>query len=106
VLDGGRPTAAENSTDFLPPAAGKRAGAGVAEGIAGSRAARHRERPVACAMAMAGRDAALPALGKRVVGGTHGPADAADGARTTLPFPGAPGRAARVYQENARDAGG
>ncbi len=50
-------------------------------------------------MAMAGRDAALPAIGKRVVGGPDGPADAADGARTALPLPRAPRRAARVIKK-------
>ena len=32
--------------------------------------------------------------------------NAADGARTALPLPRAPRRAARVYQENAHDSGG
>src|SRR2546425_7855276 len=82
-----------------------RSRAGVAEGIAGSRAARHRKRPIARAMAMARRNAPLPAAGKRFVGGPHGPADETDGACAALPSPGAPRRAARLYQENAQDAG-
>jgi len=35
----------------------------------------------------------------------NGPADETDGARAALPVRGAPRRAARVYQENARNAG-
>src|SRR6266404_1910658 len=84
--------------------AGKRACAGVAEGAAGSGAPSHRERPVTGAMAVAGRDAFMPPVGKRVVGGPDRPADETDGAGVALPLPRAPCRAARVYQENAHDA--
>src|SRR5260370_39468769 len=56
-------------------------------------------------MAMARGNAALPAAGKRFVGAPHGPADETDGACADLPPPGAPRRAARLYQKNAQDAG-
>jgi len=51
-------------------------------------AERHAIRPVACAMAMAGRDAAVPAVGKRAVGGADGPPDAPHGACAALPLRG------------------
>jgi len=38
-------------------------------------------------MEVAGRDAAVPAVGKRFVGGSDGPADETDGARAALPVP-------------------
>ena len=65
---------------------GQRACTRVAEGTAGSRAPGHRERPIAGAMALAGRDAAVPPVGKRAVGGPDGPADETDGARAALSF--------------------
>jgi antitoxin HicB len=52
-------------------------------------------------MAMAGGHAALPCDGKRVMGSPNGSADEADGARSDLPLPRAPGRVARVHQESA-----
>jgi hypothetical protein len=39
------------------------------------------------------------------VGSPDGPSDKSDGARAALPVPRAPGRAARVHQESAHDAG-
>ena len=77
----------------------------MAEGVAGCGAPRHWQRSVARAVAVARRDAALPTVGKWFVGDPDGPADAADSACAALPSRGAPGGAARVYQENANDAG-
>ena len=57
------------------------------------------------AMAVAGRDAAVPPVGKWAVGGPNGPADETDGTGAALPLPRAPGRVARVHQENASHAG-
>ena len=57
------------------------------------------------AMAVARWDAALPAVGKRFVGDPDGPPDAPDSACAALSSRGAPGGGARVYQENANDAG-
>ncbi len=104
VQDGRKPTATQNPAGLLSLAAGKRARAGVAEGIAGSRASSHRERSVARAMAVARRDAAVPAVGERSVGDPDGPADEADGPRPALLLRRAPRRAARIYQENAYGA--
>jgi hypothetical protein len=56
-------------------------------------------------MAVAGRDAAVPPVGKWSVGGPNGPADETDGTGAALPLPRAPGRVARVHQENASYAG-
>src|ERR1019366_8676807 len=56
-------------------------------------------------MAVAGGDAAVPPVGKRLLGGPHGPSDETDGAGAALPLPRAPGRVARVHQENAGHAG-
>jgi len=56
-------------------------------------------------MAVARWDAALPAIRKRFMGGPDGPADAQDSARAALPTRGALGGAARIYQEDANDAG-
>src|ERR1700733_10711254 len=103
--DGRGLTAAQNPTHFLPLAAGKRACAGVAQGVTGSGAPSHREGPITGAVAVAGRDAAVPSFGRRLVGGPDRPADQADSARVALFLPRAPRRAARVYQENARDTG-
>ena len=63
VQDDRRPAASKNPADFLPPAPGQRTRAGVAERVAGSRAARHRKRSFASAMAVAGRDALCRPLG-------------------------------------------
>jgi len=63
------------------------------------------EGPVTGAMALAGRHAAVPSAGKRAVGNPDGSADETDSARAALPLPGTPGRPARIYQENAGDAG-
>ena len=60
---------------------------------------------LAGAMALAGRHAAVPPVGKRAVGSPDGPSDETDGARAALSLPRAPRRAAWVYQENAGDAG-
>ena len=73
--------------------------------IAGNGAARHWEGPLAGAVALAGWNAALPAAGRRFVGGPDRPANKADRARAALPLRRAPGGAARVYQENAHHAG-
>jgi hypothetical protein len=54
-------------------------------------------------MAVAGRDASVPAIAERVVGDSDRAADEADGADTALRLPGAPRRGARIYQEEARD---
>src|SRR3990172_855526 len=70
-------TATKNPTGLFPHGGGQRAGARVAERIAGSRAPRHRERPVAGAVAVAGGDAAVPGVGKRTVGNPYRPADEA-----------------------------
>jgi len=69
VQGGAESRAAEDLTGFLSAGPGNRARTGMAEGIAGSRAPRHRQRPVASAMAMAGRDAIVPRDGRRFVGG-------------------------------------
>src|SRR6267143_1489769 len=99
VQDDRRPAASKNPADFLPPAPGQRTRAGVAERFAGSRAARHRKRSFASAMAVAGRDAAVPAIRKWLVGGTDRPSVETDGARAALPSRRAPRRAPRVYKE-------
>src|SRR6266702_478324 len=57
-------------------------------------------------MAMAGRNAVMPSDGRRFVGGAHGSSDETDGARIAMPLPRAPGRTARVHQEDASHAGG
>jgi len=101
-----RPAASKNPADFLPPAPGQRTSAGVAERVAGSRAARHRKRSFASAMAVAGRDAPVPAIRKWLVGGTDRPSVETDGVRAALPSRRAPRRAPRVYKENAHDARG
>ncbi len=44
-------------------------------------------------------------VGKWSVGGPNGSADKTDGASAALPLPRAPGRVARVHQENASHAG-
>src|SRR5436309_1710632 len=75
------------------------------EGVGGSGAPSHRQGPDAGAMALAGRHAAMPADGQRAVGNPDGPADETDGARAGQLLPRAPGRAARIYQEDAGDAG-
>jgi antitoxin HicB len=56
-------------------------------------------------MAVAGGHAAVPPLGKRAVGSPNGYADEAHSARAAVPLSRAPRGAARVYQENANDAG-
>jgi antitoxin HicB len=56
-------------------------------------------------MEVAGRDAAVPAIGKWVVGSSHRPSDETDGTGFALCLQRVPGRAARIYQENAHDAG-
>jgi len=66
----------------------------MAEGAARSGAAGHRERLVAGAMAVAGRDAALPSTRKRIMGSPDESADEKDGAGDALPLPRAPGRPA------------
>jgi len=78
---------AQGAADFLPLAIGKRARAGVAEGTAGGGATGDRERPIAGAVAVAGRHAAVPAIGRRFVGGSDGLADETDGARVALLLP-------------------
>jgi hypothetical protein len=45
------------------------------------------KRPIAGAMAVASRDAAMPPVGKRTMGGSDGHADETDGARAALPLP-------------------
>lgn len=102
MQDGRCPTAAKNPPDFFPPAAEKRARAGVAKGIAGGGAPGDRERPVAGTMAVAGEDAAVPAVGKRFVGSPDGPADETDAARVALPLPRTPRRAAWVNKKRGR----
>ena len=66
---------------------GSEACSGVAEGPAGIRATSDRERPIASAMAVAGGNAAVQAIGKRFVGSPDGPSDETDGARAALPLP-------------------
>ena len=48
----------------------------------------------------------LPSAGRGIVGGPNRPADEVCGAGVDLPLPRASGRIARVYQEDADDAGG
>jgi hypothetical protein len=57
-------------------------------------------------MEMAGGDAIMPPFEQRFVGDSDGPAHETNSARTDLPLPWAPGRTARVHQEDAYDAGG
>ena len=57
------------------------------------------------AMALAGRHAAVPPNGKRAVGDPDRSADETHGACAPLPLSRAPGRVARVHQENAGHAG-
>src|SRR5207247_632722 len=82
-----------------------RAWAGVDEGIARGGTPGHRQGSVAGAMAVAGRDAPVPAVGQRAVGSPDGLADQADGARAGLGLLRTPRGAAWVHQENAHDAG-
>ncbi len=77
----------------------------MAEGTAGRGAAGDRLGLAACAMAVAGRDAALSRDGKWSLGDSDGPADETDGAHVALRLPRAPRRAARVHQEDAHNAG-
>jgi hypothetical protein len=56
----------------------------MAAGIAGSRTARYRQRPIAGTMEVAGRDAALQIIGKRLVGDSYGFADEKRTARVLL----------------------
>src|SRR5437667_12599603 len=104
-MDGRRSALAENPANLFPHFGGKRACTGVAEGIARSGTPGHRQGSVAGAMAVAGRDAPVPAVGQRAVGSPDGLADQADGARAGLGLLRTPRGAAWVHQENAHDAG-
>src|SRR5258708_25642860 len=73
---------------------GRRASAGVAEGIAGSGTPGDRERLAAGTMAVAGGHAAGSVIGKWFMGDPDAPADETDGARAALLLPWAPRRAA------------
>src|SRR6266478_5087898 len=100
VQDDRRPAGPKNPADFLPPAPRQRTRARLAERVAGSRAARDRKRSFACAMAVASRDAPVPAIGKGLVGGTDRPSDETDRACAALPSRRAPRRPARIHKEN------
>ena len=56
-------------------------------------------------MALAGRNASLPADRKRSLGNPHRPANATYGAGNVMPIPRAFGGTARLHQENAGNAG-
>src|SRR5271157_228500 len=90
---------------FFRADAGRRTGARVAERAGGSGAAGDREGPAPSAMAVAGRDAAVPPHGKRSLGSPDEPHYETDSAGVALPLPRAPGGVARVHQENASHAG-
>ena len=56
-------------------------------------------------MTVAGGDAAAPPDGEWPMGSPNGPAAETDSARVALPPSSAPGRAARLHQEDAGHAG-
>ena len=76
----------------------------VAEGTARSRTSRRRERPFEGAMALASRNASVPADGQWSLGNPHRFADEAHGARNVVPVPRALGGTARLHQEDAGNA--
>jgi hypothetical protein len=78
---------------------------GLAEGIAGIRAPRRRERPIKSAMAVAGGYAAVPSVRWRIVGGTDELGDEADYAGVAQSLPRPPDSLARICQEDADHAG-
>ncbi len=63
-----------------------------------------RERPPAGAMALAGGYADVPSDGWRTLGNPDRSSHTKDGAGADLLLPGAPGRAARLHQEDTGDA--
>jgi len=77
----------------------------VAEGVARGGAPRHKRGLIEGAVAVAGRDALVPPVGKRLMGSPYRSTDEKDGARAALPLLRAPHRAARVHKENPHDAG-
>jgi antitoxin HicB len=77
----------------------------MAKGIAGSRTARYRQRPIAGTVEVASGNAALQAIGKRFVGNPHGFADETDGTRVAMRVLRSSGSFARIYQENPQNAG-
>src|ERR1017187_996008 len=103
--DDGGLNAAESPADLLPVGKGNGTGTGMAEGIAGRRPSGCRERSVAGAMALASRNASMPADGQRALGNPHRSADKTRGARDAVPVSRTFGGAARFRQENAGNAG-
>ena len=84
--------------------AGWHPSAGMVAGVTSGGTSGNRQRSIARAMAVAGRNATLPPSGKRAVGDPNGPADETDRAGAAMPLPRTSGGIAWVHQENALDA--
>ena len=76
--------AAESPADFFPNGVWKGTGEGMAERIAGRRASGDWARSASGAMAVAGWNAAVPAIRGRIVGNPNRSADKANGSRSDL----------------------